>query len=167
MFPVLFWVAGGEAAVQAVDHWSATPQPADLTLERCLRIQPGHKSFISLCLITSLWQWSSVTTHLQAMVLWSVYRSGPSQTACAMFVWGFFLLLFVSHTISITFVMAAVRILQGTDHQDCSVAKHVLVTFSTANLWIQMWNKVKVNKQTNKLCDCTHNLLTRWVRLTT
>lgn len=83
--PVLFWAAGREAAIQVVKHWSVTLQPADLTLKRCLRVQPGHKSFISLRLITSLCQWSSVTTHLQVMILRSAYRSSSSQTACTIF----------------------------------------------------------------------------------
>ena len=114
MSPVLFWVTGGEAAVQATDQWSVTLQLADLILEQCLHIQPRHKSFISLCLISSLCQWSSVTTHLQVMILWYVYRPG-----------------WVSHTMTITFVLTAVRILQNTVYQDCSTARIVLVSLCT------------------------------------
>ncbi len=38
--------------LQIID--SVTLEPSDLTLKRLLRMQPGYKSFISLCLITSL-----------------------------------------------------------------------------------------------------------------
>lgn len=71
--------AGRGAGVPAVDHWSVTPQSADLTLERCSRMQHGHKSFMALCLITPLCQWSSVTTHLQVMILWSVPRAAQAR----------------------------------------------------------------------------------------
>lgn len=41
----MLWVTG-EVCYRLTDHWSITPQPAELALWRHFRVQPGHKSFI-------------------------------------------------------------------------------------------------------------------------